>query len=119
MAEIRIRDADRSRERILDAAEALFAERGFDGVSLSEIGAAAGLSRATPSYFFGAKEQLYAAVVQRVFAARQAATAQAVEPLVAWSERGGDLDDLRSALRLGMERYMAFLLGRPTFQRFI
>lgn len=113
------RDADRSRETILAAAEALYAERGYDGVSLSEIGAAAGLSRATPSYFFGSKEQLYTAVLERVSAARQEATAEAVQPVVAWCEDGGDLRDLRKALRRGMEAYMAFLLERPSFARFI
>jgi AcrR family transcriptional regulator len=113
------RDAGRSREAILDAAETLFAERGFDGVSLSEIGAASGLSRATPSYFFGAKEELYTAVVERVSAARQAATAAAVEPVLAWCSSRGDLDALRDAIARGMESYMRFLLARPSFQRFI
>jgi TetR/AcrR family transcriptional regulator len=88
-------------------------------VSLSEIGAAAGLSRATPSYFFGSKEKLYAAVLERVSTARQAATAEAMQPVLAWCEGGGDLRDLRKALRRGIEAYMAFLLERPSFARFI
>jgi TetR/AcrR family transcriptional regulator len=115
----KIRDADRSREAILDAAERLFAARGFDGVSLTEIGAASGLSRATPSYFFGSKERLYAAVLERVFAERQEQTANAVAPVLAWCERGGDLRDLRTALARGMDGYMRFLLRRPAFARFI
>ena len=115
----KIRDAERSREAILDAAEELFSERGFDGVSLSEIGAASRLSRAAPSYFFGSKEQLYGAVLERVSAARQTATANAVEPVVAWCKDGDDLKDLRTALAEGMESYMRFLLSRPAFLRFI
>ena len=116
----KIRDAERSREAILDAAERLFSERGFDGVSLSEIGAACGLSRATPSYFFGSKDQLYTAVLERVSADRQAATAKAVEPVVAWCRDGAiDLGALRRALEDGMESYMGFLLSRPAFQRFV
>jgi TetR/AcrR family transcriptional regulator len=115
----KLRDADRSREAILDAAETLFAERGFDGVSLSEIGAASGLSRATPSYFFGSKERLYTDVLERVSADRQAATAEAVAPVVAWCDEGGDLRGLRKALRRGIEAYMSFLLARPAFPRFI
>jgi AcrR family transcriptional regulator len=88
-------------------------------VSLSEIGAASGLSRATPSYFFGSKEQLYTAVLERVSAERQGATARAVAPIVAWCREGGSLGDLRAALEQGMESYMRFLLSRPAFQRFI
>lgn len=115
----KIRDAERSRHAILDAAERLFSERGFDAVSMTAIGAAAGLSRATPGYFFGSKEELYTAVLERVFADRQSATARALEPVVAWCDGGGDLDDLRDALSDGMESYMRFLLSRPAFQRFI
>jgi AcrR family transcriptional regulator len=115
----RIRDKERSQAAILDAAEQLFAERGYDGVSLAEIGAASGLSRATPSYFFGSKEQLYTAVLKRAFDQRQRATALAVGPLLQWAEQGGDLDALRGALAEGMDGYMRFLLDQPNFQRFI
>jgi AcrR family transcriptional regulator len=118
-ASTKLRDAGRSREALLDAAEALFSERGYDGVSLSEIASAAGLSRGTPNYFFGSKEQLYRSVLERVFADRQAATAEAIRPVVEWCERGGDLARLRRALAAGMEGYMRFLLGRPAFARFI
>jgi AcrR family transcriptional regulator len=62
------RDAERSRAAILDAAEALFAERGFEAVTLSQVGASAGVSRGTPGYFFGTKEALYTRVVERAAA---------------------------------------------------
>ena len=62
----RRRDATRSRQTILDAAERLFAQKGYESVSLKEIGEAAGVSRNTPSYFFGSKEGLYRAVLERV-----------------------------------------------------
>jgi len=115
----KVRDAARSREMLLDAAEALFCDRGYDGVSLSEIAADAGLSRGTPNYFFGSKEQLYQSVLERVFADRQAATAQAIRPVVTWCDRGGDAVALRKALATGMEGYITFLLKRPAFTRFI
>ena len=47
----RERNPARSRAAILDAAERLFAEKGYEATSLSEVGTAAGLSRATPGYF--------------------------------------------------------------------
>ena len=115
----KVRDAERSRELLLDAAETMFCDRGYDGVSLSEIASAAGLSRGTPNYFFGSKEQLYQSVLERVFADRQAATAQAIQPVITWCEHGGDLATLRKALAAGMEGYITFLLKRPAFTRFI
>ena len=63
----RTRDAQRSRDAILDAAERLFAERGYEATSLQLVGAAAGVSRGTPGYFFGSKEGLYRAVFNRAF----------------------------------------------------
>ena len=114
----RIRDADRSRKAILAAAETLFAERGFDAVSLQEIGAAAALSRGTPNYFFGSKQDLYVAVLERVFADREEATTRAFEPVRAWCEsaRAGSL---RQPLSRAIESYMSFLLARPAFVRLI
>ncbi len=115
----RTRDAARSRQAILDAAERLFGERGFDGVSMGDIAAGAGLSRAMPNYLFGSKDALYTAVLQRVFHDRQAATAAAVAPIVEWCDHGGDHAALRRALIAGIDGYMTFLLSRPTFSRFI
>lgn len=65
------RNAERSRQAILDAAERLFADGGFESTSLQEIGAAAGVSRGTPGYFFGSKDALYRAVLDRAIAARR------------------------------------------------
>jgi AcrR family transcriptional regulator len=54
-----------TKERIVLAAEQLFAERGYEGVSLREIGAAAGSSNnSAVQYHFGTKEQLVAAIFE-------------------------------------------------------
>ncbi|HYF25537.1 MAG TPA: TetR family transcriptional regulator [Baekduia sp.] len=109
----RRRDAARSRSAILDAAERLFAERGPRGVSLGEVGAAAGVSRATPSYFFGSKEGLHRAVLERAFAEREVAVREAFAPVAAWSPGGGE--PLRDALARAVDGYLGFLLERPAF----
>jgi AcrR family transcriptional regulator len=56
---------ERTAERILDAAEALFAERGYAGTTLRDVATAAGLR--TPSLYnhFPSKDSLYAAVLER------------------------------------------------------
>jgi AcrR family transcriptional regulator len=115
----KIRDAERSRDAILTAAERLFADHGYEGASLNDIAAEAGLSRGTPSYFFGSKEQLYMDVIERTFAAREAATRAAFEPLHRWCEGDGDLDKLREALTSAAEDYMGFLARRPSFVKLI
>jgi len=53
------------RDRILDTAEALFAERGFDGVTLRQIAIGAGVDVALASYHFGKKLDLFRAVFER------------------------------------------------------
>ncbi len=63
----RERNAELTRERVLLAAERLFAEQGFDQTSLAEVGRLAGVSRATPGYFFGSKAELYRAVLEACF----------------------------------------------------
>ena len=54
-----------TRERILDAAEALFGEEGFETVSLRDITGRADANVASVNYHFGSKDKLIAAVVER------------------------------------------------------
>lgn len=51
--------------RILDAAEGLFAARGYHGVSIRDITQAAGVEAALAHYHFGPKEELFRHVVAR------------------------------------------------------
>ena len=53
------------KERILDAAEELFARHGFYGVSVRNITDAARVDVALVNYHFGSKRELFAAVFQR------------------------------------------------------
>src|SRR5262245_16070249 len=53
-----------TRQRLLDAAERLFAEKGFEGTSVDEITREAGANRAAISFHFGGKEQLYIEAVK-------------------------------------------------------
>jgi len=54
-------------ERLLDAAEELFCEHGFEGTSVRDIAAAAGCNIASVNYYFGGKEKLYLEVWRRHF----------------------------------------------------
>ncbi len=109
----RARDAVRTRTAILDAAGALFAERGHSAVSLAEIGKRAGVSRATPGYFFGSKDGLYRAVLEQCFAdALETVRAGRVR-----AERSGrpPVEILAGAV----SDYVDFVAAHPVFVRLI
>lgn len=59
------RDGDETRERILDAAEELFAAHGFHGASLRDVASAMECSIALVKYHFGTKDLLFESVVKR------------------------------------------------------
>jgi TetR/AcrR family transcriptional regulator len=56
----------RSIAKLLKAGEAIFAKRGFDGATTSEIAAKAKVPKATLHYYFKTKEDLYTAVIHRI-----------------------------------------------------
>ncbi len=53
------------REQLIDISRGIFAERGYDGSSIEEIAARAGVSKPVVYEHFGGKEGLYAVVVDR------------------------------------------------------
>lgn len=63
----RRRDAPATREALLAAGTALFAERGYDGVPVAAVAAKAGVNKAMISYHFGGKRKLYLAIVRATF----------------------------------------------------
>src|SRR3954463_7322306 len=63
-ARVRMTGRER-REHLVQIGRALFAERGFDGTTIEEIAAHAGVSKPVVYEHFGGKEGLYAVVVDR------------------------------------------------------
>ena len=60
-----LRGAAATKARILDAAEALFMEHGFEATSLRQLTSAAGVNLAAVNYHFGSKEELFQSVLTR------------------------------------------------------
>jgi len=89
-----------TRERILDAAEKLFAEQGFAGTSLRAITTAAGANLAAVNYHFGSKESL----IEEVFSRR-------LEPIN--RERLEWLDRLEAAGDPSVEEVLEAFLAPP------
>jgi AcrR family transcriptional regulator len=63
------RPSEVTRERILKAAERLFAERGYDGTSIRAIVAKARVNQAAINYHFDGKDGLYREVLHAAFRA--------------------------------------------------
>ena len=120
-------DAASTRERIVAAAETLFADRGIDAVSLVEIGKAAGQrNRSAVQYHFGDKAALLAAIrakhgpgiearraelLDQLGSARRPRLRRLVEALVVpVAEKLRDPDGGEAFVRI-----QAALLGHPRF----
>jgi AcrR family transcriptional regulator len=95
VVEFRGRDADRSREEILRAAMAEFAQNGFGGARIEAIADRAGVNKKLIYYYFAAKDELFVAVLEQTYADIRAAEqalnledsgpAQAIRTLVAFT----------------------------------
>jgi AcrR family transcriptional regulator len=85
--EPRSRDADRSQLAILDSARDEFAQRGLAGARMDSIAARAGLNKRLIYYYFGSKDDLFLAVLERTYAdirnAEQQLHLDEVEPVEA------------------------------------
>ncbi len=95
------------REVILDAAEEVFAEHGFDGARMQSVSALAGLSVGTIYDVIGSKEALF----------REVLTHRLPAILEAASTAGADSATAVQRLVLGMHAYVDFMLAHPHWMR--
>jgi AcrR family transcriptional regulator len=103
-AESRTQD---SRDEILKAATELFSNRGFHETSMAEVARAAGVSKALIFWHFKTKEELFVAVLGRLF-----------EPYVIdFAEEAGALDEKGQLLKL-IESYLSFVRDNANSIRF-
>jgi AcrR family transcriptional regulator len=64
-------DPGQRRDQILDAANALFAERAYDEVSVGDIANAAGVTRGLVHHYFGGRKEVYIGLLERLGAQRE------------------------------------------------
>ena len=91
-----------TRARILDAAERLFAQGGFDGASMRDIAVAAEVPVALVNFHGGAKEALFETVVAR----RAEALAQCRRDALEAAKANGKPPDLRTVLDCFIRPYL-------------
>ena len=103
------RNPDRTRRRLLQAAVRLFSERGYHGVSVDQIVAAARVNKRMVYHYFGSKEAIYRAALVNVYNRIVAAEFHATENKASPHEKLARL--IRS--------YFDFLDKNPEFTRLI
>src|SRR3954452_7376412 len=64
-------DPAQRRDQILDAANALFAERAYDEVSIEDIASSAGVTRGLVHHYFGGRNDVYVGLLERLGARRE------------------------------------------------
>ena len=100
-----------TRQRVLDAASALFAERGFHGTTARDIAERAGVNLAAAHYHFGSKETLYLDVLRAQFDAITAALERRGARLAAGARPARA--ELEGLLRARITAMLEVLLGPP------
>jgi AcrR family transcriptional regulator len=113
MPDLRVERGRATRERLIEAARALFGERGYEGTSIDAVLDSAGVARGALYHHFATKEALFDAVLDRVVADIAEAVADAAraaaDPVA--SLRAGCAAWLRMALDPAVQRIV--LLDPP------
>jgi AcrR family transcriptional regulator len=101
------RPSDITRERIIKAAERLFAERGYDATSIRAIVAKAKVNQAAINYHFDGKDGLYREVLRTAFRALTEQQLEHADEMKAMSREAALAEFIRRQLRplLGRDEY--------------
>ena len=105
------RPSELTRERIMKAAERLFAERGYDGTSIRTIVAKARVNQAAINYHFQGKDGLYREVLRAAYRALTASQ-------LAHAEEAGAMSR-EEALIAFIRRQLHPLTARDEFSRYM
>lgn len=105
---------DSAREKIMNVAAELFAEKGLEGVSVREISKEADVNLSLVSYYFGGKEGLYKAVLEENTREAAASLAQVLhrEPGQAMTK-----EMFRKIIHGVIEHMVEIKLKKPTIAR--
>lgn len=115
----RERDAEVARQAILDAAEEIFAENGFDGARIDAIAAASGYNKSLIFHYFGDKLGLYREIVSRVREQFQGWFVRVLAPLVHNDAMPLDAGTVRAFLETFIRWYFNMVVEHPRLVRMI
>jgi AcrR family transcriptional regulator len=98
-----------TRERVLQVSQQLFAERGYRGTSLRDIAKRIGIKAPSLLHHFPSKQQLYVAVLDRMF--------ESIENAAAALEWGQG--DRQERMRQAVCNAIDFMIAKPNFVRLL
>ncbi len=103
-------EKQKTKDRLLDAAESLFASKGFDEVSIRELAAAAEVNVAAVNYHFQGKDNLFQQVIMRRFVVQRDNTLQALNEILSHPTNKPDVSQVIKTL---VEQYLVGTLSVP------
>jgi TetR/AcrR family transcriptional regulator len=115
----RAHDAKGAREAILNAAEAVFAQHGFDGARIDAIAAEAGYNKSLLFQYFGDKLGLYAEVNKRIDRDINELGVRVLAPLLEDENIASDAYRFRTFLETTIGALFDYLLEHPRLVRII
>jgi|Deesub1362A_J573_1020465.scaffolds.fasta_scaffold01366_11 AcrR family transcriptional regulator len=107
--------AKTTRERLLDTAEKLFFEKGYEGVSVRDLTDRAGVNVAAVNYHFQSKKNLYKEVVRR----RLSTVAQRRIAELKQVAEGKRTPDLRKVIRTYVSGFLGDILSSKEVENFL
>jgi AcrR family transcriptional regulator len=115
----RVHDAEGAREAILNAAETVFAEHGFDGARVDAIAAAAGYNKSLIFQYFGDKLNLYVEVVRRADRELSELQVQLLSPVLEDETIAFNAHKFRTFLETTCRILFDYLVAHPRFVRML
>ena len=115
----RVHDAEGAREAILNAAEAVFAEHGFDGARMDSIAVQAGYNKSLVFQYFGDKVGLYVAVMKRADQEMGQLQAGLLAPLLADETMASDAHKFKTLLETLIGKLFDYMAEHPRLVRML
>jgi TetR/AcrR family transcriptional regulator len=115
----RTHDAEGAREAILNAAEAVFAEHGFDGARIDVIAKASGYNSSLLFHYFGDKLGLYIEVVKRADREMTELQVRVLAPLLEDETIASNVHAFKALLEIIVTALFDYLIAHPRFMRML
>jgi TetR/AcrR family transcriptional regulator len=113
----RTHDAEGAREAILNAAETVFAEHGFDGARIDAIAKASGYNSSLLFHYFDDKLGLYTEVIKRADSEMSELQVRVLAPLLGVETDFSKAHEFKALLEVIATTIFDFLVARPRFMR--